>query len=120
MRSLIAGGMVFAVLTLASPVHAEAFDLSHCEFPQAPAVPNGGTASEAEMASAGGAVRAYIDATNGGLECLSAAQAGHGTALTADQQQQYDGIWDAAVDAMEALAASYNEQVRAYRAANPD
>jgi len=119
MRSLIVGGMLLAAVTVAQPLQAAELDFSHCEFPEAPVVPDGRAASEDEMANASAAVRAYISATEAGLECMAAAQENHGTALTAAQQQQYNGMWDTAVAAMESLAASYNEQVRAYRAANP-
>jgi hypothetical protein len=120
MRALIVRGILIGAAALAGPAVAADLDLSKCTFPQAPAVPDGSTASEQDMASASSAVRSYISESEKGLACLEAAKQGLGEEpMTEEQQAQFNGTWDGAVAAMEEVANAFNQEVREYKAKNP-
>lgn len=119
MKGSILGVALLAVVLGTGQVQAQELDLSKCAFPAAPAIPDGSTATEEQMADAGGAVRAFIGETEAGLACLESARTAHGGELTEEQQKAFNGTWDTAVDAMNAVANGYNQEVREYKAANP-
>jgi predicted outer membrane protein len=97
---------------------------AECVYPPAPAaLPDGKTASEAEMVAGMQAVKAYDKAVNEYLACLDtekqAALSSMGTDAPKDQIQQVNSIhskkYNAAVQELEQRAANFNEQVRAYK-----
>jgi hypothetical protein len=89
-----------------------------CTFPPAINVPDGASATNEKMISGQKSVKAYMGEMEGYLECLDK----EGAALeeeTPEQKQIHVQRHNAAVDAMEETAAKFNEQVRAYKTANP-
>jgi hypothetical protein len=88
-----------------------------CPRPEAPALPDGATAEEATMASAGRDVRAFVDAANGFLTCLQEHEAGYGDELEAGMEAVIVAVYNDTVEQMEALADAYNDEVRAWKAA---
>jgi hypothetical protein len=89
-----------------------------CNYPAEVPVPDGKTATEAEMNAAGQAVKQYMAEMEAYLACLDAEHA----ALPPEQQTPEAKSLtvkrhNAAVDSMESLAARFNEQVRAYKSA---
>ena len=88
-----------------------------CEYPAPVPVPDGKTASANEMSAAQKDVQAYVASMEQYLDCLAREEA----ALPPDQQTPESQALtvkrhNAAVEAMERLAAQFNEQVRAFKA----
>lgn len=109
--------MVLAMgLLTAGMLQAAELDIAHCKFPEPPTVPDGDAASEAEMGEAGAAVREFVSAVQTSLECLRAAEASLGDEITDEQQAQIVAVYNNGVDQMNAVAESYNEQVRLFKA----
>jgi len=105
----------------ASPVYAD------CTPPQAPQnLPDGNTATLQQMVAGQKAVKAYNDATNAYLACLSndhkAALAAAGPKATDDQKAKLDQIetskHNAAFDQLNNVVNSFNEQIRIWKAKN--
>ena len=88
-----------------------------CPRPEAPALPDGATAEEATMASAGRDVRAFVDAANGFLACLQEHEDGYGDDLDAGMEAVIVALYNDTVEQMESLADAYNEEVRSWKAA---
>lgn len=88
-----------------------------CTYPAAVPVPDGRSATAAEMSAAQAEVKAYVASMEQYLDCLAQEEAG----LPAEQQTDATRALtlkrhNAAVEAMERLAAQFNEQVRAFKA----
>ena len=90
-------------------------DVSHCRFPEPPSIPDGATASESEMGQAGADVRDFVADIQSSLECLTDTEQSMGEEISEEQQAQLVAIYNNGVDQMNAVAAKYNEQVRAYK-----
>lgn len=112
--------MLLAVLGCAAAFGAQA----DCVYPPAPAaLPDGKTASEAEMVEGMKSVKAYDKAVNDYLTCLDGEKQQKIGSMGADapkeQIQQINAIhskkYNAAVDELEQRAANFNEQVRAFK-----
>jgi DNA repair ATPase RecN len=89
-----------------------------CEYPPAEKVPDGKASTSAEMTAAQKRIEAYMGNMQQYLDCLEQEEA----ALPAEQRNAETRAvtvkrYNAAVEAMESLAAQFNEQVRAYKAA---
>jgi aspartyl-tRNA synthetase len=102
-------GVAFAVSTAAQAA---------CEYPADVALPDGAKASEAEMNAAATVVKKYIADMDAYMACLDAEQ----TALPVEQQTPdtkalHVKRHNAAVDAEDAIAARFNDQVKAFKAA---
>lgn len=98
-----------------------------CTYPPAPAaLPDGKTASEAEMVEGMKAVKAYDKAVNDYLTCLDSEKQAQLNSMGPDapkeQIQQINEIhskkYNAAVEELEQRAANFNEQVRAFKSRN--
>jgi hypothetical protein len=119
MRRAILSGLLLAGLACAGAVNAE------CIYPkQPPDIPNGAKATEAEMVAGMKSAKEYNTQVNAYLSCLDMKMetdiAAAGTQAPADQVAQLKAInakrHNAAVDELEAHAARFNEQVKAYKA----
>ena len=86
-----------------------------CDYPALITVPDGESSTMEELIVAQNAVKAYMDGMETYLTCVSAA----GDNAPADYKAIMFSRHNAAVAEMEAIASSFNEQVQAYRAANP-
>lgn len=89
-----------------------------CEYPADASLPDGAKASEAEMNAASAVVKKYIADMDVYMACLDAEQA----ALPVEQQTpetkaMHVKRYNAAVDAEESIAARFNDQIKAYKAA---
>lgn len=105
--------ILLAVLSLAA-VNARAA----CEYPPEVKIPDGATATQEQMAAAQATVKKYMTDMEAYMSCLDAEAA----AIPADQQtpEQKSLVvkrHNAAVDAMESVAAAFNAQVKAFKAA---
>jgi hypothetical protein len=106
---------VLLVLAFAGGGHAAEMELSGCEFPDAPIVPDGATASEAELGEVGAKVHEFVANGQSALECLLEVETSMGADITKDQRATIIATHDAGVDRLKAVAQRYNEEVRAYR-----
>jgi hypothetical protein len=95
-----------------------------CTYPPAPAsLPDGKTASEAEMVEGMKSVKAYDKAVNEYLACLDTEKQAQlesmGPDAPKEQIQQINAIhskkYNAAVQELEQRAANFNEQVRTFK-----
>lgn len=100
------------------------FANAECVYPKAPSsIPDGTTASEQEMIDGMKAVKAYNEEVTGYLNCLDMEMQARidaaGAEAPADQIAQIKAIQakrhNAAVEELEANAARFNEQVKAYK-----
>jgi hypothetical protein len=96
-------------LLIATGAHAA------CEFPANIEVPDGSTATEAEMVAAQSAVKEYMAKVEDYLTCLAAEASDLGMDITEDDMRIRDMRHNAAVDEMEKLAAEFNAQIRAFK-----
>ncbi|MBL8201309.1 MAG: hypothetical protein JNK40_10090 [Chromatiales bacterium] len=89
-----------------------------CEYPAEVKIPQGKSATQEEITAASAAVKQYLANMEAYTACLDADAA----ALPVDQQTPearalHVKRYNAAVDAMEATANAFNEQLRAFKAA---
>jgi len=109
--AIAAMGIALASFSIAA--HAE------CPYPKAPtAMPDGKTASEAEMLDAMRAFKAYNDEVNAFGSCLDeeTKNKAAGTAQLMQLKTLQMKKHNAAVDELQSKAKLFNEQVRIYKA----
>ncbi len=90
-----------------------------CDYPQKIKLPDGKSATQEEITAASAAVKKYLADMEAYTGCIDAEFA----ALPLEQQTpelktMHVQKYNAAVDAMEAEALEFNEQLRAFKAAN--
>lgn len=108
--------MLFAV-SFAVAAHAD------CTYPQAPEnIPNGKTASEAEMIGAMKAFKDYDVQVNAYVSCLDQETKAKSEGVAAGQIMQIKSMQakkqNSAVSELQAKSAQFNEQVRAFKSRN--
>jgi len=107
------GGVVGGLL-LVGALGAQA--LENCDPPSAtPEIPDGAIAEEAAMAEAGTEVRDFVAQTQDYLACLEARESELGAEITEEQRADIIGVYNNAVETMQAVADDFNEQVARYR-----
>ena len=89
-----------------------------CEYPEKVAVPNGNSASEQEMLDGQRAVKTYMAAMQDYLDCIDAETDAESEETTDEQRAMLISKHNAAVDEMEQVAQAFNDEVRAFKAAN--
>lgn len=92
-----------------------------CEYPASIRIPDGSTATKDEMIDGQKAVKQYMADMDAYLACLekenaAAAVEAEDAEIAAQREALHVKRHNAAVEAMEGLAARFNEQVRAYKA----
>jgi hypothetical protein len=91
-----------------------------CDYPPLVAVPEGTSATIDQMVAAQETVRAYMEGMDTYLNCVNSELEAAGD----DAPEEFKAILvsrhNAAVAEMEAVAASFNDQIAAYREANPE
>ena len=90
-------------------------DGAACEYPGEISIPGGASATEAQMQAANQAVRQYMAAVESYLACLDEEEKALGASVTDEQKKVHIQRHNAAVDALNAVAARYNEQVQAFK-----
>lgn len=98
-----------------APQQAADLDISHCSYPEPPAVPDGATATEAEMGQAGADVRQFVAHIESSLQCLMGVEESLGDDITEEQQATLVAIYNSGVDQMNDVVEQYNTQVRAFQ-----
>lgn len=112
-RKLLTIGAAFALAFGVATAQAE------CAFPKAPAtIPDGKTASEAEMIAAMQAFKAYNDEVTSFGACLEeeTKSKAAGTAQLMQLKTMQTKKHNAAIDELQAKAKLFNEQVRVFKA----
>lgn len=89
-----------------------------CTYPPEVDVPDGSTATEAQMREANKAVKDYMAAVDSYLACLDDEEKALGDEVTDEAKKIHAERHNAAVDALNAVADRYNEQVRIFKSKN--
>jgi hypothetical protein len=95
------------------------FAAAACEAPSPVAMPDGSKATREEMLAAQAQVKAYQAAMNEFVACIDSEGDAQGEQAPAEFKSLIVERHNAAVSEMEGVAAAFNEQLRAFRAANP-
>lgn len=103
--AMIASGYAFAGLA--------------CESPPAVAIPEGKTSTLEQMLAAQAEVKSYQAAMGEFLACIDAELAAQGEDAPEEFKSLMVSRHNSVVAEMEGVAASFNDQIKAYRAANP-
>ena len=90
-----------------------------CEAPSPVAMPDGATATREQMLEAQAEVRAYQAAMTEFLACIDSEMQGDGEQAPEEFKSLMVSRHNAAVAEMEGVAAAFNDQLRAFRNANP-
>ena len=90
-----------------------------CENPTMVAIPDGQTATMGQLLDAQGQVKTYMAAMEEYLACLSQELEAAGDDAPAEFKSLMVTRHNTAVSEMETVAADFNTQVQAYKAANP-
>ena len=105
---LIAGIAAMVV----SPVHAA------CPYPEEVSVPDGTTATNEDMLNGQAFVKQYMAEMEAYLDCLDQEETTLPEKQTSEAKTLHRQRHNAAIDQMEAVAARFNEQIRAYKQVN--
>ncbi len=91
-----------------------------CDYPALITVPDGQSSTMEELITAQGGVRTYIAGMEAYLACVNEELDAAGENAPAEYKAIMFSRHNAAVAEMEAVAAAFNEQVQAYKEANPE
>ncbi|HVS24904.1 MAG TPA: hypothetical protein VMU03_14345 [Gammaproteobacteria bacterium] len=90
-----------------------------CEAPAVVKIPDGKSVTMEQLLTAQGQVKAYMAAMQEFLACIDMEADAKGTDAPAEYRAMMADRHNTAVSEMEQIAAAFNEQVKAYKAANP-
>jgi hypothetical protein len=90
-----------------------------CEQPAAVSVPDGKTSTREQMLAGQALIRTYQQGMNDFLACIDGELEAEGEQAPDEFKALMVSRHNAAVAEMEGVAAAFNEQLRAFRAANP-
>jgi hypothetical protein len=96
-----------------------AFAAAACENPALIPIPDGKTSTLEQMLAAQKDVKAYQAKMNDYLACVDAEAATQGEQAPNEYKALMVNRHNAAVAEMEGVAAAFNDQIKAYKAANP-
>ncbi len=89
--------------------------LAACEYPGEISIPDGASATEAEMKAASQTMKQYMATVESYLACLDEEEKGLGDTVSEEQKKLHTQRHNAAVDALNAVAGRFNEQLRIYK-----
>ena len=106
--------IVFAgvALVFGLPVYAD------CDLPMDIEIPDGSTASTENMLAGQTRVKEYMATMEEYLDCLDHEEKAIPEKQTPEAKELHLQLHNTAVDQMEAVAAQFNEQIRAYKKVN--
>lgn len=87
--------------------------VEHCVPPEIPAIVDARSATMDEMVQGQAAVRTFMSASNEHLECLS--EVIDSSDLLREERAYLTIVYNRVIDAMEAVAGDFNDQVRLFR-----
>ena len=96
-----------------------AFAAAACETPAMIPIPDGKTSSMEQLLAAQAQVKTYMAAMQQYLDCINGELDAQGETAPEEFKSLMVARNNSAVTEMESVAAAFNEQVRAYKAANP-
>lgn len=110
------------LLLLALPLALLAVPAMSCEYPARIEVPDGKTATQDNMLEGQQAVKGYMSAMQEYLDCIDKENESLMSDGDEDTEKEQKAMLvskhNAAVDEMESVADAFNDEVRAYKAAN--
>jgi hypothetical protein len=106
-------------LSLAALAGYLAFSAAACETPSMVSIPEGKSASKDQMLAAQASVKGYMAAMDQYLACVDAEMNAKGEEAPNDYKALMVARHNSAVSEMESVAGAFNEQRKAYLAANP-
>ncbi len=86
-----------------------------CMMPMGPVMPNGATATQAEMVTAQGALKTYLEVGNEYLGCLEEVEAGWGEEATINEIAVINYLYNSMVEDLQARAEAFNTALAAFR-----
>ena len=89
-----------------------------CKYPKQPEIPNGRTASEAELVAAQKKMKAYIAEGDEYIACIGEVEESWGSEASEEQRAIIVLFNNKVVDDMQAVADLFNAAVRAYKGQN--
>jgi hypothetical protein len=92
---------------------------SQCTEPEDVSIPDGSTASTEEMLAGQAAVKEYVRLGEAFLSCMDTQTSESSEELSDEQKQADRARYNALVDKMQAAGQAFNDQIKAYKAANP-
>jgi hypothetical protein len=104
---------------LATIVGGSAFAAAACENPAMVTIPDGKSATREQLLDAQTSVKTYMAAMDAYIACIDEEASAKGETAPADYKAMMIQRHNMAVTEMETVAAAFNDQVKAYRAANP-
>lgn len=105
------------ILTAAAICTSEAS--AECSSPAAVAIPDGAKATSEAMVEAQTNVKQYMAEMELYLDCMDQEEAALTEPPTDEEKARHTQMHNQAVDSMEEVATKFNEQVRAFKKANP-
>jgi hypothetical protein len=96
-----------------------AFAAVACETPTMVQIPDGKSASREQLLAAQAQVKTYMAAMNEYLACSDKEMEAKGDDAPAEFKSLMVSRHNTAVSEMESVAAAFNDQVKAFKAANP-
>ena len=105
-----------ALALLAVMIGVPAFAQAACNYPAEITLPSGKTATEEQMTAGQKAVKDYLGALEAYQNCIDDEQKALGETVTDEQKAVHVKRYNAAVDAMNAIAARYNDEVHSFKA----
>jgi hypothetical protein len=90
-----------------------------CENPAVVTIPDGKSATKEQLLAAQGQVKSFMAAMQDFLACVDNEAEAKGADAPAEYKDMMVTRHNMAVTEMESVAAAFNEQVKAYKAANP-
>ena len=96
-----------------------AFAAAACENPSLVSIPEGKASTLEQMLAAQAQVKAYQAKMNEYLACIDAEADSQGEKAPGEYKALMVNRHNAAVAEMEGVAAAFNDQIKAYKAANP-
>lgn len=88
-----------------------------CSRDSAPEIPDGAKATEAEMVAAQQAIKTYVASSEGYIACLDEEGKAAGEEEPAEAKVARVQSQNAVVDEMTEVAAKFNEEIKAFKAA---
>ncbi len=95
------------------------FAAAACENPSMITIPDGKSSTMDQLLAAQGQVKSYMAAMEQYLSCVDKEMEAKGDDATAEYKSLMVNRHNAAVSEMESVAGAFNEQIQAYKAANP-
>ena len=95
------------------------FAAAACETPKMPKIPEGKTSTQAQMVAGQDEVKTYMAAMNNYLACVDDEASAKGEDAPAEYKSLMVTRHNTAVTEMESVAGAFNDQVKAFKAANP-